>query len=369
MRVMPATSAFARIHRRLALACAAFLALAPAAAVPAPASPAGAAQPATLPAAGAGPAPVPAVAVQPPVPPAGPHEFSEVWAYLMVGEEQYLDAALPLSDIAYFSAGIGTTGRLGGVPDRGKIAAFPGRVHLVVAELGNFALTHFVLDPELPFRDQLVLDIVRAAAPYDGVQVDFEAVATADIDNYYYFLCLLKQCLGPAKRLGVALPARFSPAQDRLGYERIGGLVDRVVVMAYDEHWSSGEPGPVASLEWCAKVAAYAASRIEPGKLVMGAPFYGRSWADKSLSRSYRYSGVAGLLAEKGIPEVGRAGDIPYVEYGESVLVRLYFDDAFSMSSRLALYRAASVRNVAFWRLGQEDKAVWSAIALMDRPR
>jgi spore germination protein len=289
--------------------------------------------------------------------------FSEIWAYLLTGEERFLGPTLPVSDVAYFGAGLSPEGRLVGVPDPTRLAEYSGRVHLVVSETGNYALTHFCLDPDFPLRDALVEEIAVAAEGFDGVQIDFEAVRSVDCDLFFYFLCVLKQRLG-VKALSVALPARTDEAQDRWGYERIGRVADRVVVMAYDEHWSASEPGPVASLEWCAKVAAYAASMVEGRKLVMGAPFYGRAWADKTLSRAYKYSGVAELLAQKGIAEVQRQGDMPYIEYGESVLVKVFFEDAASAASRLGLYRAASVLNVAFWRLGQEDPAIWGILAL-----
>jgi spore germination protein len=289
--------------------------------------------------------------------------FSEVWAYLMDGEERFLQASLPLTDLAYFGAGLGTYGKLVGVPDRAKLASFRGRVHLVVAEIGNYSLTHFCLDPSYPLRDELVADIAKAAAPYDGVQIDFEAVGSKDYDNFYAFLSLLKEGLG-TKSLSVALPARQGEKGDYFGYERIGKLVDRVVSMAYDEHWSQSQPGPVASIEWCQKAAAYAASKVEPSRLVMGLPFYGRAWADKARSRAYKYSSLLELKAEKGIVDVQRRGDIPFMEYSETVNVKIYFDDLQSTLARLAMYQAASIRNVAFWRLGQEDPGIWGGIAL-----
>jgi hypothetical protein len=293
---------------------------------------------------------------------AGGLGFSEVWAYLMDGEERFFDPALPVTDIAYFGAGISSYGKLTGVPRRENLRAYRGRVHLVVAEIGNYALTHFCLDPGLPLRDALVADIVEAAKPYQGVQIDFEAVGSKDYDNFNAFLVLLKKKLG-SKTLSVALPACTAEKYDRFGYQRMGKVADRVIVMAYDEHWSSSEPGPVASLAWCRSVAAYALSRIDPGRLVMGAPFYGRAWADKSLSRAYKFSSLAGILSEKGIVEVQRKEDVPYVEYTESVNVKVYFEDVASMFSRLGMYRDASVRNVAFWRLGQEDPLVWTSLA------
>ncbi len=289
------------------------------------------------------------------------YAFQEVWAYLMDGEEKLMSASFPVTDLAYFGAGLNSQGKLVGIPKREAIRDFKGRVHLVVAEGGNYALTHFCLSPDFPLRKELIADIASAAQAYDGVQVDFEAVATKDLDNYYDFISLLAKSLG-GKRLSVALPACSVEASDRFGYARLAKVADRVIVMAYDEHWSSGLPGPVASIEWCRATAAYALSKVEPSRLVMGSPFYGRAWADKNPSRAYRYSGIESLFAEKGISLVQRQDGLPFVEYTETVKVKLYYDDRISILARMDMYRASKVSNIAFWRIGQEDPAVWEAL-------
>jgi spore germination protein YaaH len=289
--------------------------------------------------------------------------FAEVWAYLMSGEEAYAKPSYPITDIGYFGAGLSSYGKLVGLPKRDKIKALSGRVHLVVSQIDNSALTHFCLDPAYPLRDALVADIIAASADFDGVQIDFETVPPKDYDAFYEFVSLLKAGLG-SKTLSVALPACTAEKYDRFGYERIAKVADRVIVMAYDEHWSSSAPGPVASIDWCRKVSAYALSKVGEGKLVMGAPFYGRAWADKSPSRAYKYSSLASLIAEKEIGLIQREGDIPFVEYVETVNVKAFFDDAASILARLGMYSSSSVRNVAFWRLGQEDPGVWDSIAV-----
>jgi spore germination protein YaaH len=216
-------------------------------------------------------------------------------------------------------------------------------------------------------REELVADLVRAAGPYDGVQVDFEAVGPKDYESFFAFVSTLKEALG-GKALSVALPARVSEKTDYFGYERLARVADRVVVMAYDEHWSSSAPGPVASIEWCSRVSGYARSKVPLERLVMGNPFYGRAWADKSLSRAYKYSGLSALISEKGIEKVERQGMVPYFEYTETVKVKAYFDDADSILARLDMYGSDSIANVAFWRLGQEDAAIWKSISIAPRP-
>jgi spore germination protein YaaH len=69
-------------------------------------------------------------------------------------------------------------------------------------------------------------------------------------------------------------------------------------------------------------------------------------------------------MAAKGIVDVQRQDGIPRVAYSEVVNVKIFFDDKLSTLARLAMYRSASVRNVAFWKLGQEDRGMWGGIAI-----
>jgi len=293
--------------------------------------------------------------------------FGEVWAYLMTGEESFLNPAQPITDLCLFSAEINAYGELVGVPDIRKVSSFRGRKHLVVAEIGSYSLTHFCMDPTLPIRDRLVADIVLAATPFDGVQIDFETIPVRDRDNFVEFLGLLKAGLGP-RSLSVAMPARVSEAGDAPAYARVAAIADRVIVMAYDEHWSTGDAGPVASMEWCSRVAAYAQSKIVASKLVMGLPFYGRAWGDIKVARAYKYSGIESLIADKNVGVFFREKDVPWFQYQELVTVSVYYDDAASLVHRMGLYKAANVGAVSFWRLGQEDPAVWSHLTIMPAP-
>lgn len=289
--------------------------------------------------------------------------FREVWAYLMKGEEDRLAADAPITDLCVFGAEVNAYGELTNVPEAAAYAAMPGRKHLVIAEIGSYSLTHFMLDPAFPLRDAIIRAFVDAAGPFDGLQIDFEAIPSRDRDNFADFLRLLKAGLG-AKTLSVALPARFTEAGDVLGYERLAAIADRLIIMAYDEHWATSEPGPVASLEWCSKVAAYALSKIGPERLVMGLPFYGRSWIDKRLARAYRHEGIAALISESGATSISREGGTPSFSYEETVVVTVHYDDAASIASRLSMYGALGARSVAFWRIGQEDPEAWHALAI-----
>jgi spore germination protein len=137
-----------------------------------------------------------------------------------------------------------------------------------------------------------------------------------------------------------------------------------VVIMAYDEHWSTSAPGPVASLAWCTSVADFAKTAIPPGKIIMGLPLYGRAWQDKQLARALRFENVQDLV-EQTDSEVGYASATgPSFSYTETVVVSVFFEDAQSLGEKLGLYQARGIPAVSFWRVGQGPPEVWSSMDL-----
>jgi spore germination protein YaaH len=295
-----------------------------------------------------------------------PHSsFQEIWGYLVSGREAALDREAPLSDIVYFGAAIDSYGQLTGVPNPETLAGFPGRIHLAAA-CDSRALTHFVLEPGSGVREALIAGLLRAARGYDGLQIDFELVPARDGEAFRSFLGELRRGLG-GKVLSAAVPARQGPiAGDVYDYASLAPLVDRLLVMAYDEHWAASEPGPIASLDWCRATAAHALAAVGPEKLIMGLPFYGRTWGDVNAFRAFFYSGIERLRRENNVAAVERENSIPTFQYQIPLTVTVYYEDAYSLAARLAMYRAMGVRRAGFWSLGQETPAIWRLLALED---
>jgi spore germination protein YaaH len=289
--------------------------------------------------------------------------FGEIWAYVMAGRESALSPGMPISDIGYFGAEIDSYGKLTDVPNPRRLRFFPARVHLVVTCNGR-ALSHFVLAHGSPERKALVADLIKAAEAFDGLQIDFELIPQRDGGTFLSFLAELRAGLGD-KIFTAALPARTRKiSRDVFDYENIKPLVDRILVMAYDEHWSSSEPGPIASLPWCKNVANYALRVIGRDKLVMGIPFYGRAWGHINPSRAYLHSGIETIISENGVSEIRRENGIPTFDYEAPVAVKVYYEDDYSLSARMELYKSLGVASIGFWRLGQETPAVWNILRL-----
>ena len=292
--------------------------------------------------------------------------FEEIWVYVVAGREAALTGNLPLTDIGYFGAEIDSYGKLTGVPRRSALN-FRGRVHLVVSCNGR-ALSYFTLRQGSNERRELIADLISETRNYDGLQINFENIPQRSGDDYFTFLQELRAGLERNKLFTVALAARTRKVDnDVYDYAKILPTVDRILVMAYDEHWSTSAPGPIASMGWCSRVARYSLDTIGPEKLIMGLPFYGRSWGSITPNRAYIHSGIQDIIREQNITEIDRDNGIPNFKYNTELTVTVFYEDEYSLSTRLEMYKRMGVRSVGFWRLGQETLAFWQTIGIESR--
>ena len=292
-------------------------------------------------------------------------DFKEIWAYVVAGREAALTRGLPITDIAYFGAEVDGYGKLTAVPTRSKIPShFTGRVHFVIACNGR-ALTHFTLKPGSPERKEFIQDLIAATRNYDGLNIDLEYVPARDGEAFVSFLQELRAGLPRDKMFTLCVPARTRKLEtDVYDYDRLTPLVDRVFVMAYDEHWSGSRPGSVASINWCRRVAEYSLRAIGREKLIMGLPFYGRAWGDYSPSRALVHSSIQNLIREHNVTDIKYENGVPTFTYNKNVSIRLYYEDEYSLVSRMQMYKTMGVDSIGFWRLGQETTDIWKYLKL-----
>jgi spore germination protein YaaH len=289
--------------------------------------------------------------------------FNEVWGYVLAGQEAALTRGLPITDVGYFGAEVDIYGYLSKVPNRQNLSSFPGRVHLVVT-CGNYALTYFALMPGSPQKRRLVADLIAATKNFDGLNIDFENIPPRSGEAFLSFLRELRAGL-PDKILSVALYARTRTlTNDVYDYAKIKPYVDRIFVMAYDQHWGGGPAGPVASLRWSRSVAEYSLRVIGREKLVMGIPFYGRAWANQNHHRALVYAGVERLINTHNVTEIRREHGIPTFDYEANINVKVYYEDEYSISARMEMYKSMNIRAIGFWRIGQETPRVWNILRL-----
>lgn len=293
-----------------------------------------------------------------------PLEFNEIWGYVMTSREKYFSKDMPITDLCYFSADVNSYGELSSIPNPKQFAGFKGRIHLVVTCTGR-ALTHFSMTPGTKEYKGILDAIESASKKYDGIQIDYENIGARDAGNFLTYLKDIRKRIGPNKILSVALPARIRAISDDIfNYKKIEPLVDRILIMAYDEHWSGSKPGPVASMDWCKKVADYAKTVIPQEKLIMGLPFYGRSWEDYCYSDAWIYTSMNRIMKENDAHRIERDNGVAHVSFDAKTHVEAYFDDAYSLVERSKMYQSAGIQKIGFWRIGQEDSEIWNYLKI-----
>lgn len=252
------------------------------------------------------------------------------------------------------------------------------RSHALVHNIGvtqsgavNFSgsMIHRVLaDPAV--RAQTIEAIYRHLVNWgmNGVHVDFENVQPSDRQNLNQFLKELSERLKPAGlEVSIAVPAKtqenymnsFSGAYD---YATIARYVDAMMIMAYDEHWRGGPPGPVASVGWVERVVRYALSAgVPPEKIVLGVPAYGYDWPPSGRGRAVTYRQAMEQASQHGVRiEWDDVAKVPYYRYGGGRTV--YFENRSSLSHKLEIVKKYGLAGISLWRLGQEDPGIWSVI-------
>ena len=287
----------------------------------------------------------------------------ETWGYLMKGEESYFPKRSSITDVAYFEMKIDVNGDLKGnlsTPTLPLELRKNTRSHIVITSSHHPDLYHHYLNNELPFRTNIINNIVKISKNFDGVQIDFEGINQRDGTNFLNFLCDLKQSLPKDKILSVAVMARWKNHKklypmDAYDYSIIGRIADRVIIMAYDEHYRTGSPGPIASLPWCQKIYEYALDTIPKNKIIMGIPFYGRAW--QQLPKVSKYSDIEKLIKNSNLKT--SLDTIDGGSFEINGIINIHYETLKSLISKRNFYFSNPIKGVAYWRISQEPKNFW----------
>jgi len=226
-------------------------------------------------------------------------------------------------------------------------------------------------DPELVAGHvTAITDLVRRQG-FAGIDIDYEDLTAADREAFSRFVTRLADALHAVdKVLTVDLFAKDSDAgydernlaQD---YAAIGAAADQVRLMAYDWHWQTSAPGPIAPADWVDRVLTYAVHEIPAHKVVLGVPTYGYGWGPgggELVSWLQAYA----ISDKRGVPvNWDQTAQSPWLTYldDEGVERTVWFENAFSIKAKLELAQHYRIGGVYLWLVGDEDDGLWDMVA------
>lgn len=297
-------------------------------------------------------------------------------------DQRVLRKTLPyLTYLSVFSYGFDRSGRV--IPQNADVLTRMARQYGVkpllvlttLGEEGQFSgeRAHALLnDPAA--RQTLADSLAQTLSAYGfaGVDIDFEYIPPEDAAVYASFIRDMRAKLTPQGfTVMVALAPKTSAGQPGLLYEAhdyqaLGAAADDALLMTYEWGYTLSEPMAVAPIDKVQQVVQFAVSVVPPEKLFMGIPNYGYDWTLPWIKGQSRARSIGNVQAVEQAVQVGapiqfdETAQSPHYNYWrERAEHEVWFEDARSIRTKLALAGEYQLRGVSIWNIMRYFPQLW----------
>ncbi len=211
------------------------------------------------------------------------------------------------------------------------------------------------------------LTTLAKARGYSGYVFDLEDLSPKGLAAYPLLVAETTKALKPLGR-EVWVTAVFD--DDDAPFAKLQAASDTLVLMAYDQHYSTGSPGPAAGQDWFEQNLDRRLSRLDESRTVLALGSYGYDWKlrDKALPGTadiMSFHEATVVAADSGVKvsmdSTSLNPGFAYMdELGRDHVV--WFLDAATMFNEIKVSDDYRPRGYALWRLGSEDPGVWSVL-------
>lgn len=205
----------------------------------------------------------------------------------------------------------------------------------------------------------------------DGINIDFEHVprkSSEALTNFIAYLHTRLQAVRPGSTITMAVPALNS--YQIFDIPALSVYVHSFIIMGYDYHYSrSKHAGAVSPLDGYLSIRStlnqYLNTGVDPSKLILAVPYYGREWRTKSTgvpsnTMSYlkapTYAQINARYIKKYKSKWDSRSSTPYLVKGYSGNTRqCWYDNKTSLAEKYDLALAKDIGGVGMWALGYDN--------------
>jgi cellulose synthase/poly-beta-1,6-N-acetylglucosamine synthase-like glycosyltransferase/spore germination protein YaaH/peptidoglycan/xylan/chitin deacetylase (PgdA/CDA1 family) len=213
-------------------------------------------------------------------------------------------------------------------------------------------------------RKDMIENIVGNAKEHQlaGMMIDFEEASRADRKKLVSFMQQLKLRFD-SEHLTLA---QAVPVEDNAyDLKALAESVDYIVPMVYDEHYQSGEPGPIASEDWFEKELDRLDKILPEEKTVIGIGNYGYDWVIGGTSATeFSFQKIMSAANANNVQvDWDEAMQNPVLRYTSKVKKEqheIWFLDAVTALNQIQAVNREDFRGIGVWRLGGEDADMWN---------
>ncbi len=195
-----------------------------------------------------------------------------------------------------------------------------------------------------------------------GINIDLEGL-TAEDRSYVteFFLELATRLREQRQLLTVDIPADVSA----FDLHTLAIASDAMIIMAYDQHFPSSSPGPIAAYDWTKHLVQEISQVVPAHKLVLGTANYSYDWAiddtrEPAASKSFAET-MEVAATTKMLPTMDLASRNPRFGYIDMYNQKheVWFLDANTLWNQHRLIQDHGLVGATLWRLGTEDPLMW----------
>ena len=275
------------------------------------------------------------------------------WGFMMKGDTLTIQP-----DTAFF-------GVYDSLPVRPKVLLLINNIDRTTGQFNGARVLRMLRDSTT--RQHVIDQIVTTIQRYKlgGVTIDFENLPMEAQRRLVGFDAALKQQLSPH---GLLTTQAVLVSEDESLLRQYVAANDYLYLMLYDEHYSTGHPGPVASQPWYVAQARHLLKFVPRQKAIFTIGGYGYDWNDANpTAETYTFQEV--IAKARNNPstahlEFDRASLNPYLTWTDpdSTDHLLWYLDAATGYNQVRVGRLLGAAGYAMWRLGDEDPAFWKVV-------
>jgi cellulose synthase/poly-beta-1,6-N-acetylglucosamine synthase-like glycosyltransferase/peptidoglycan/xylan/chitin deacetylase (PgdA/CDA1 family)/spore germination protein YaaH len=195
---------------------------------------------------------------------------------------------------------------------------------------------------------------------FQGINIDFEELNEEGDENLIAFQ---KELYAAFHTKGFLVTQDISPGNEDYNVDSLQKYNDYIFLMAYDQHYPTSVAGPISDQKWVEKVLDQLLEKVKSEKVVLCMAAYGYDWPTGGEAYEVSYQQAISLSKEKNakIDFNNHTYNLDFSYKDDNGVQRsVFFTDAATNFNTIRTSEDFELAGVALWRLGSEDKRLWS---------
>lgn len=251
------------------------------------------------------------------------------------------------------------------------------QIWAMVGNRSNQEVTHQNLS-NVTYRGKVVSQLTSYVQKYGlkGLNIDFENLAPEDRASMTAFITELSTQL---HKIGAVVSVCVSPDlgsdwTDGFDYKALGVAADYIVMMAYDEHWSTSPlAGSVASMPYVNNAVTTLLKVVSANKVILALPYYNRDWTitkDGSVIASeLTLIEQDSLVRKRALRPTWDAAVQQYtVSYQLNTFKhQIWVEDGRSLVAKYKTVMDHNLAGLAYWYMGGASPDIYTSLSNAER--